>query len=197
MRSAAITQPEVRDRILQEAERLFRTHGYAKTAVADVAAACEMSPANVYRFFESKAAMSEAITELLLKRMEDLAQSIARERRSATERLKKLIAECHRYTCEQYLKESQVHDMVTRAMDEQWAVIDAHIQRLHGIYRRVIEEGVRAGEFAADDLDNRLECVFTSILPFCHPQIVAEKFADDHGRQAILMGEFLARALKH
>jgi AcrR family transcriptional regulator len=195
MRNAAQTQPETRDRILTEAERVFRAYGYAKTTVADIARACGMSPANVYRFYESKAAINEAITALILKRQEDLALSIAAERRPAAQRLKKLIVEMHRFTCEQYLNESQVHEIVAKAMDEQWSVIDAHIERLRLLYRAVIDDGVRAGEFAARDVEGRGKCVFNAIMPFCHPQLVAEKFAQDRGEQAELMADFLIEAL--
>lgn len=196
MRNAAQTQPETRDRILAEAERVFRAYGYAKTTVADIAKACGMSPANVYRFYESKAAINEAITALILKRQEDLALAIAAERRPAAQRLKKLIVEMHRFTCEQYLNESQVHEIVAKAMDEQWSVIDAHIERLRLLYRAVIADGVRAGEFAGKDVEQRGTCVFNAIMPFCHPQLVAEKFADDHGAQAAMMADFLIEALR-
>lgn len=196
MRSAAQTQPETRDRILNEAERVFRVHGYAKTTVADIAKACAMSPANVYRFFESKAAINEALTEVLLKRQEDLALRIAAESRPASQRLKKLIVEMHRFTCEQYLNESEVHEMCIKAMDEQWGVIDAHIGRLRLLYRAVIDDGVRSGEFAGKDIEARGICVFNATMPFCHPQLVAEKFAEDGGEQAAMMADFLVDALK-
>lgn len=196
MRSAALAQPEVRDRILEQAERVFRAYGYTKTTVADIAKACGMSPANIYRFFESKAAINEALTGTLLQRQEDLALRIAAEPRPAAWRLQQLIVQMHRFTCEQYLNESQVHEIVTKAMDEQWSVIDAHIERVRVIYRRVIEEGVAAGEFAAGDVAQRATCVFNAIMPFCHPQMVAEKFAGDRGQQAALMADFLIGALR-
>ena len=195
MRSAAITQPAIRDRILAEAECLFRAYGYSKTTVADVAQACEMSPANVYRFFESKAAINEAITEVVLARMEAMAQGIAREARPASERLKRLVMEGHRFTCEQYLNESRVHEIVAIAMDEQWGVIDAHIERVRACYRLVIEDGARSGEFSSDKLEDRCQCVFNAVIPFCHPQIVAERYSLDRGRQAALMAEFLVDSL--
>lgn len=196
MRSAARTQPETRDRILQEAERVFRAYGYAKTTVADIAKACGMSPANIYRFFESKAAINEALTEVMLKRQEDLALGIAAEKRPAAQRLKKLIVEMHRFTCEQYLNESRVHEIVLKAMDEQWSVIDAHIERMRLLYRAVIDDGVRSGEFQGKNIEARGTCVFNAILPFCHPQLVAEKFAEDKGEQAELMADFLLEALR-
>ena len=196
MRSAARTQPEPRDRILQEAERVFRAYGYAKTTVADIAKACGMSPANVYRFFESKATINEAITEVMLKRQEDLALGIAAEKRPAAQRLKRLIVEMHRFTCEQYLNESRVHEMVLKAMDEQWSVIDAHIERMRVLYRAVIDDGVRGGEFSGKGVEARGTCVFNAVMPFCHPQLVAEKFAQDQGEQANLMADFLLEALR-
>lgn len=196
MRSAATTQPEIRDRILTEAEHLFRTIGYGKSTVADIAKACQMSPANVYRFFESKSAINEAITEVVLARMEAIAHNILREPRPAAERLKRLMIENHRFSCEQYLNESKVHEIVTKAMDEQWSVIDAHIERLRLCYRLLIEEGARNGEFRSEDLENRSQCVFNAMIPFCHPQLVAERFADDHGRQVAAMAEFLIRSLQ-
>ncbi len=195
MRSAAITQPDIRDRILTEAERLFRAFGYSKTTVADVAQACEMSPANVYRFFESKAAINEAITEVVLARMEAMSLGIARESRPAADRLKRLIMEGHRFACEQYLTESKVHEIVIKAMDEQWSVIDAHIERIRACFRLVIEDGVRSGEFVAEHVEESCQCVFNAVIPFCHPQIVAERFSQDRGRQAALMAEFLVASL--
>ena len=196
MRSASITQPEVRLQILATAEKLFRSYGYAKTTVADIARECGMSPANVYRFFESKAAVNEAITEVLLDQQEASAHAIAAEKRPAAERLRKLLLEMHSFTLERYLKESQVHELCRRAMDEQWGVIDAHIQRIRALTRSLIEEGMRNGEFAPRDLEVTARCVSNAMMPFCHPQTVAENFSKDQKRQALQMGEFLVAALK-
>ena len=46
-----------RCKIIATAEKLFREIGYQKTTVADIARALGMSPANVYRFFDSKKAL--------------------------------------------------------------------------------------------------------------------------------------------
>ena len=43
------------------AERLFREIGYQKTTVADIAKVLKMSPANVYRFFDSKKAIHQGV----------------------------------------------------------------------------------------------------------------------------------------
>src|SRR6202035_3855730 len=75
---------DTRERILVVAERLFREIGYQKTTVADIAKVLRMSPANVYRFFDSKKAIHEGVARTLMGGVEDAAEGIATGRGSAT-----------------------------------------------------------------------------------------------------------------
>src|SRR5438045_9801662 len=88
---------DTRARIMDTAEGLFRRLGYAKTAVADIAAELKMSPANVYRFFPSKNAIIEAICQRCLGRLEDRAWAVARSRGSAAERIERPVLEILAY----------------------------------------------------------------------------------------------------
>ena len=71
-------ETDTRERILVVAERLFRQIGYQKTTVADIAKELRMSPANVYRFFDSKKAIHEGVARTLMGEVEVEAQRIAR-----------------------------------------------------------------------------------------------------------------------
>ena len=73
-------EPDTRSRIVETAERLFRQIGYQKTTVADIAKALRMSPANVYRFFDSKKAINEAVAERLMREVEGAIEAIARRK---------------------------------------------------------------------------------------------------------------------
>ena len=70
-------ESDTRERILEVAERLFREIGYQKTTVADIAKLLRMSPANVYRFFDSKKAIHEGVARSLMGEVELEAQRIA------------------------------------------------------------------------------------------------------------------------
>src|ERR1700733_6385039 len=59
-------ESDTRERILEVAERLFREIGYQKTTVADIAKMLRMSPANVYRFFDSKKAIHEGVARRMM-----------------------------------------------------------------------------------------------------------------------------------
>src|ERR1700748_857288 len=96
-------ETDTRERILVVAERLFRQLGYQKTTVADIAKELRMSPANVYRFFDSKKAINEGVARVLMGEVEEAAQTIARRSGPATSRLRELIKNINRMNSERYV----------------------------------------------------------------------------------------------
>src|SRR6185295_15629107 len=117
-----------RERILVVAERLFREIGYQKTTVADIAKVLRMSPANVYRFFESKKAIHEGVARGLMGEVEDAAQRIARADGPAAARLREMMKTIHRMNRERYVGDSKLHEMVAIAMEEDWDVCVTHME---------------------------------------------------------------------
>src|SRR6185295_249636 len=105
-------EPDVREQILVTAERLFRQIGYQKTTVADIAKALRMSPANVYRFFDSKKAINEAVAERLMREVEDAIEASAHRKAPAAGRLRDIIATMHEMTAVLYTDEQRMHEMV-------------------------------------------------------------------------------------
>src|SRR6202020_975611 len=89
--TAEHTETDTRERILVVAERLFRELGYQKTTVGDIAKALHMSPANVYRFFDSKKAIHEGVARVLMGEVEVAAQAILAKPGPATPRLRELL----------------------------------------------------------------------------------------------------------
>ena len=55
----------VREKIVEAAKKRFSHFGYAKTTMAEVAADCEMSPGNLYRFFPGKLRCSKSHNDRL------------------------------------------------------------------------------------------------------------------------------------
>jgi AcrR family transcriptional regulator len=167
-------EPDTRERILVVAERLFREIGYQKTTVADIAKVLRMSPANVYRFFDSKKAIHEGVARTLMGGVEDAAQSIATSRGSAALRLRELMTTIHRMNSERYVGDSKLHEMVEIAMEESWDVCVAHMQRITETIGAVIAEGAASGEFEAPDVPLAAMCACTAMMRFFHPQMIAQ-----------------------
>jgi AcrR family transcriptional regulator len=171
------TETEVRERILVTAERLFREIGYQKTTVADIAKTLRMSPANVYRFFDSKKSITAGVARRLMGEVEQALQVIVSKPDGATARLRELFETMHRMNRERYAGDSKMHEMMAVAMEENWDVCQKHIDCLIGVTAEVIGDGVASGEFHTPDISGAALCVLTAMLRFIHPQFIAE-FAD-------------------
>jgi AcrR family transcriptional regulator len=167
-------EPDTRERILVVAERLFREIGYQKTTVADIAKVLRMSPANVYRFFDSKKAIHEGVARIMMGEVEVAAQAIAARPGPAAARLRELVTTIHRMNRERYVGDSKLHEMVEIAMEESWEVCVAHMQRLTETIGQVIAEGAASGEFDAPDVPLAAMCSCTAMMRFFHPQMIAQ-----------------------
>jgi AcrR family transcriptional regulator len=167
-------EPDTRERILVVAERLFREIGYQKTTVGDIAKVLRMSPANVYRFFDSKKAIHEGVARELMSEVEVEAQRIADSPGPAAPRLRELMKTVHRMNSERYVGDSKLHEMVAIAMEEDWDVCVAHIQLITQTMGSVIAQGVASGEFEVTDLEEAALCCCTGMMRFFHPQMIAQ-----------------------
>ena len=163
---------EVRARILEVAEEQFRRIGHHKTSMADIASELGMSTANVYRFFPSRGAINEAISRRVVNEVAEIAFAIARMNAPASEKLDRLLTAVHHRSKTTLIKDKRMHDMIVAAMQENWAIIKAHIERMVTILEAIIREGVEAGEFKVEDPAEAARAVKTSFTPFFHPILI-------------------------
>jgi AcrR family transcriptional regulator len=167
-------ETDTREKILVVAERLFRQIGYQKTTVADIAKELRMSPANVYRFFDSKKSIHESVARTLMGEVEVEAQRIAQASGPASVRLREMIKTIHRMNTERYVGDSKLHEMVEIAMQEDWDVCVAHMECIAATLGLVIAQGAASGEFEAPDLMLASLCACTAMMRFFHPQMIAQ-----------------------
>jgi AcrR family transcriptional regulator len=187
-------EADTRARILVVAERLFREIGYQKTTVADIAKVLRMSPANVYRFFDSKKEIHQGVARGLMGEVEDAAQSIASGPGPAARRLRELMIAIHRMNSARYVGNSKLHEMVEIAMQESWDVCVAHMERITGTIAEVIASGAASGEFEAPDVPLAAMCSCTAMMRFFHPQMIAQ-CADKPGPSIDQMIDFILAGL--
>ena len=167
-------ETDVRERILVTAERLFREIGYQKTTVADIAKALQMSPANVYRFFDSKKSINAGVARRLMGEVEQASQAIATRQGGAAGRLRELLTTIHQMNSDRYVGDLKMHEMVAVAMEENWDVCKAHMHCLIEEIAAVIASGAASGEFRVPDVGIAAMCTCAAMVRFFHPQLIAE-----------------------
>lgn len=175
-----VSTDDVRLRIIHVADELFQRLGYTKTTVADVAAELGMSPANIYRYFPSKAAINEALCQHALNECDAVLSTIVGGPGTAPERLAALIRTLHRHNRERFVGETRVHEMVCAAMEENWHAIEAHIRLVTRMVSGLVAEGVASGAFAPCAPDRTALTVVQACSCLFHPASVSECMR--HGR---------------
>ncbi|WP_454918583.1 TetR/AcrR family transcriptional regulator [Xanthobacter sediminis] len=190
------TADETRERIARVAEGLFRRMGFAKTAVADIAAELGMSPANVYRFFPSKTAIVATICQRSLGEIERQAAEIVAGPGTPQQRITGIYRAILRYHKANFLDERRVHDMVQVAIENNWDNIEAHKAHIRALVAQVLEDGMRAGVFVPHDPQMISRIILGTMVHYCHPLLVAQHIDDDLETNLDATVAFLLRSIE-
>ena len=188
---------ERREQIIREADEHFRHYGYGKTTVADLAKAIGVSGAYVYRFFESKQAIGEAVCAMTLARIDaDLMRIAADEPRSAADRLRDIYRCLAERGLELFFKERKLHDLVLVAVESRWSSVMQHKQAMREVVRRVVGDGRAAGEFERKTpIDEITIAVFETLEPFAHPMLLELKQPAELEASVVAVSNLVLRSL--
>ncbi|MBT2574280.1 TetR family transcriptional regulator [Bacillus sp. ISL-51] len=157
--------------ILDAAEHTLRRFGPKKTSVTDIAKALNVSHGTIYRYYPSKTALKEAVTERWLKeQISAPLQSLLTdsENESPDMLLKAYVLKLISLK-QTYAKQvPEMFDMYAEVTARSAGLISRHIKTIIGQIRSIIQKGMENDTFQsiADDL----ACsVFYATARFHHP----------------------------
>ncbi|MET0181706.1 MAG: TetR/AcrR family transcriptional regulator [Caulobacterales bacterium] len=161
-----------RDRILQAASERIKHYGYAKTTMAEIAADTGMSPGNIYRFFEAKIDIAEAMARRHYEAENNRLGAIARDKSlSVKDRLYKLYHTRMRDSVKHAQENAKIVDIADVLYRER-PTFAAEQQALERIFlTSIIEEGIAGGVFAPGDATALAETMQLAMVRFTSPQI--------------------------
>jgi AcrR family transcriptional regulator len=139
-----------RDAILRAAAHLFRERGFADTGMRDIAAAADLSAANLYHYFDGKNALLYYCQDRALDRMLASVESARRTSPSAPERLRAVFTG-HLQTLLDEIEGASAHLQIDSLPPALRAAIVKKRDRYEHALRRIIVEGIAAGELV--DMD--------------------------------------------
>jgi AcrR family transcriptional regulator len=139
-----------RDAILRAAARLFRERGFADTGMRDIAAAADLSAANLYHYFNGKTDLLFYCQDRALDRMLAAVAAARRQTVSAAERLR-LVFVAHLQTLLDEIEGATAHLQIDSLPPAMRDAIVKKRDRYEQSLRRIIAEGIRNGELV--DMD--------------------------------------------
>lgn len=163
-----------REKIIEVAEDVFRRFGPQKTNVVDVARELGVSHGSVYRHFDSKAALRDAVVEVWLKQVSDPLQKIANSDAPADERLRKWFDALRKIKRKKVLTDPQLSKVTREIFAETREVVKGHVHVLIDQLERIVADGVATGVFRAEDPAATAQAMFTAMSRFHDPAHAGE-----------------------
>src|ERR1700676_1059077 len=136
--------------ILRAAGRTFRTKSFAETGMRDIAAAADLSPANLYNYFRGKHEILFFCQDNSLDRLIAALEKTRRLRIASAEKLRLIIASHLRCVLDE-VEGSTAHFLTNALPPPLQRRLLAKRDRYENGVRQLIGAGIRSGEFAECD----------------------------------------------
>ncbi len=163
----------VREQIVEAAQEHFSRYGYEKTAVSDLAKAIGFSKAYIYKFFDSKQAIGEAICSKTLSAIVAAVEEAVAGAPTATEKLRRMFKTLTATSVSLFFNDRKLYDIAASSAAEGWPSARAYAKRVRQILMDIIREGREAGEFERKTpLDETVHAVYLVLLPFVNPLLL-------------------------
>ncbi|MCD5987170.1 TetR/AcrR family transcriptional regulator [Pseudomonas sp. CDFA 553] len=165
---------DIRDQIVAAANEHFSQYGYSKTTVSDLAKAIGFSKAYIYKFFDSKQAIGEAIcANCLAEIVAAVEKAINVEDISSTERFRRLVRTLISTGVNLFFNDRKLYDIAAFSASESWPssqVYDAQIKRF---VLQIVRDGRESGEFERKTpLDETVDSIHFALRPFVNPLLL-------------------------
>ncbi len=166
---------EIRDRILHAATERIMHYGYAKTTMGEIAADCAMSAGNIYRFFESKADIAEAMARShYTHRHMEMAQLSRRTDLSPDIRLKVMFFKRMRDNFVMFAENAKFLELAEVLKKERPIFMNEQLAQERVYIAAVLDEGAQAGLFRDVDHDFTAEMMQAATVKFSIPQLFSQ-----------------------
>lgn len=181
------TEHHRREQIIEQANTHFRLYGYRKTSVASLAKSIGVSSAYLYRFFDSKQAIGQAICHSVLNGMHVQLQQIVEGDLPPIERLRHFIETACNLSLDLFLQEGRMQEVVIEALQNNWATVDRHREDLLTQITALVRAGRESGDFERrTPLDEVVQGILFALTACLHP-VLLEIHPPEKTRQGLLV----------
>jgi len=165
---------DIRNQIVAAANQHFSQFGYSKTTVSDLAKAIGFSKAYIYKFFDSKQAIGEAICgNCLAEIVAAVEQAINVEDISPTERFRRLVKTLIATGVNLFFADRKLYDIAAFAASESWLCAQQYDALVREFVLQIVREGREIGEFERKTpLDETVDAIHLALRPFVNPLLL-------------------------
>ena len=163
----------VREQIVEAAEAHFSHYGYEKTTVSDLAKAIGFSKAYIYKFFDSKQAIGEAICSKTLSAIVVAVEEAVAGAPTPSEKFRRMFKTLVSTGVSLFFNDRKLYDIAAYSAGEGWPSARAYCDRIRQILGEVVREGRESGEFERKTpLDETVHAIDLVLQPYVNPLLL-------------------------
>ncbi len=163
-----------REKLIQTAEVIIRERGAISFTISDLAAEAGMSQSNVYRFFENKDELAEAMAGRWFAELITIIEDLVEADMPVRDKLYQFFA---RRLAIKRARFDVVPDLFRSYMelgDQHFEVIRGYVDLTDHYMAIILAEAMENGYFEGLELDKIVSLVNTMVQPFCNPNLMMD-----------------------
>lgn len=167
---------ETASEILDAASKRFLHYGYGKTTMSEIAADCNMSTGNLYRFFPGKLDIAEAfVARLRAEQVRALrAATAAGEGLSAAQRLRRYFQTKLRLVYDRFHNNPRAFELSAEILRERPQFAAEWEQAERSTIIEILEQGASEGQFGCCDFPRTARILQDIAYRFSSPSVFLE-----------------------
>lgn len=163
-----------REMLLDHVEALIQQRGGVTVTLAELAAAANMSPSNLYRFFGNKEALYEAVAERWFAPKLRIMEEVVASDLPVRDKLYQFFARRFILLRDTYRADPVLFQSYLDLGNEQLETVRGYIDLADHYQAMIISEAMGEGYFPGLTIDEAVSLVNLMIQPFCNPDLMVQ-----------------------
>ncbi len=162
-----------RAHLLDLVEDLIRKRGAASVTLSELAAAAGMSSGNIYRYFENKEALYEAVAERWFAPKIRIMEEVVESDLPIRDKLYAFFARRFALMCANYQADPDLFKSYCELGHEHFETVRGYMDLGDHYLAILVAEAMEAGHFSGLSIDAAVSLINLMVQPFCDPEIIA------------------------
>lgn len=183
-----------RTQLLETVEAMIRKRGAFDLSMTDLAAEAGMSPSNLYRFFENKEAVFEAVAERWFTDKIAIMEDVIASDLLARDKMFAFFARRFRVMLESFSADPDLFKSHVELGQQHFEVVRGYVDLGDHYLAMIVAEAMEQGYFAGLSIDLCVSLINQMVQPYCNPEgvvMLAPKLSEEklaHIIDAIFIG---------
>jgi AcrR family transcriptional regulator len=161
-----------REKLLDVVENLVRARGAADISMTELAGAAGMSPSNLYRYFENKEALLEAVAEKWFAEKIRIMEEVVNLDLPARDKMFAFFARRFAVMVAQYEAEPELYESYLEIGSLYFEVVRGYVDLGDHYLSMIVAEAMEQGYFSGLSIDEAVSLVNQMVQPYCNPEAI-------------------------